>query len=406
MSMFRFTAGDCRAHAAPLFAALVAFATIAADAADYYVDCEKGDDANDGLSATAAFRTFACAAARLKPGDALNLMPGQVYGETLFMTAGGTPARPVVIRGNGATIDGLKPIADGSWQNRGDGLFFSPNNRCWGAHDPQVVDANGAVISLDPVTRRRIPVAKLAPGQAGWNKEGTWYRSADGRPPKGLSGYFLGEGVNISSGASYIIVENLTCEHVSNDGFNVHGSCIGLVFRDIVGRNCGDEGISVHEDVQAVVYNGLFSGNGNGICDICASQTQYFGCTAVSNRMYGAAFHGGSHALYDCTVGGNGGDQFYATSGTLRSYGFAAESPVLRGLAYLKGTRITGGAGAAVAVHGGASVHADQCEFAGTKTGAHVGKGSTLHVTRTEWGGFTGERTHVDDGGTLKEDKP
>lgn len=383
---------------------LLAYATMAVSAAEYYVDGEKGDDKKDGLSSSTAFRTFMRAARMLQAGDVLNLVPGQVYGETLCIRRGGTPAEPIVIRGNGAIIDGLKPIPDASWQEKGEGLFLSPNKRCWGAHDPQVVDVKGTVISLDPSTGRRYPVEGLLPGRASWNEDGTWYRSADGMPPKGLKGYLLGEGVKILGDASYITVENLTCEHVSNDGFNVHGSCVGLIFRNVIGCNCGDEGLSVHEDVQAVVYNGLFYGNGDGVCDICASQTQYFGCTIVSNRLYGVGFHGGSHALYDCTVRDNGGEQFYARRGLLAEYGFDKASPALQGFVYLKNTRLSGRKEPVIVVNQGASVHVDRCEVSGGRTGALVKAGGTLHVTRSKWGAYAEGRTIVEKGGTLNEE--
>lgn len=97
---------------------------------------------------------------RLQPGDTLVLAPGQVYRETLVLTRSGTPARPITIRGNGAVISGLRPIGDDTWVDRGGGLFFSPNGRSWGAHDPQAYDAAGRLRRTRPGGRRQCAGAR------------------------------------------------------------------------------------------------------------------------------------------------------------------------------------------------------------------------------------------------------
>jgi hypothetical protein len=60
----------------------------------------KGDDAADGLSVQHAWRTLGHAAAALKPGATLYLMPGEHQGD-LTLTVQGEPDQPIRIRGRG-----------------------------------------------------------------------------------------------------------------------------------------------------------------------------------------------------------------------------------------------------------------------------------------------------------------
>ncbi len=68
--------------------------------ADVYFVSAAGDDANDGLSVGAAWRTLQHAVARLRPGDTLYLEPGE-YPADLALTIAGTSAAPVSVRGRG-----------------------------------------------------------------------------------------------------------------------------------------------------------------------------------------------------------------------------------------------------------------------------------------------------------------
>lgn len=354
---------DCKSDsmlsALPLLAMALVAVPLIANAREYRL--EPGRDVFDGVQD------------RLLPGDTLLLAPGQVYHETLLLCKGGTAAKPITIRGNGAVISGLTPIADDSWQDRGDGLYFFPNDRSKGANDPQAYDALRRRLTPDVQKQRRLPVAELAKGQALWKADGLWFRTADGRPPTGICGTMLGEGVKLLSGAGYVIVENLVCEYVANDGFNAHGSCPGLVFRDITGRFCGDEGISVHEDVTMAVYNGRFHHCGNGFTDICASQTAYYGCTSESNRYFGAQFNGGHHVLVDCVFRDNPSFHLQFNSGKISgSYGYpedGAACPALSGGGFLKRVTFAGTSGVDLKVTGVARVHAADCSFSNGEKG-------------------------------------
>lgn len=78
---------------------LMVLVSNSACATDYYVHPVYGNDANDGLSVTAAIKTLERAGMlRLVPGDRLLLAGGQTYFGTLRLKAlHGTPDRPIVI---------------------------------------------------------------------------------------------------------------------------------------------------------------------------------------------------------------------------------------------------------------------------------------------------------------------
>jgi len=89
-------------------------ATVSAKGNTYYVDAQKGDDANPGTSEAKAWKTLAKANAfAFAPGDKLLLAAGQTFAGPLKLDKDdhGTKEQPVVVAsfGNGrATIDGGK----------------------------------------------------------------------------------------------------------------------------------------------------------------------------------------------------------------------------------------------------------------------------------------------------------
>ena len=230
---------------------------------------------------------------------------------------------------------------------------------------------------------------KLRPLEAIWKAEGVWFRAEDGRRPADydLRGTRMGGAVDNSGvmilASDYITVEDLTAEGFPNDGYNVHGSCHGLVFHNITGRWNGDDGFSVHEDVQASVYNAHLHHNDFGIQDIGASQTFFFGGLVVSNRLCGADLCGGMRILRDVTVRGNSGGQVRIRTSELKSFGFANANPMLCTQAYLKGVRIGDGEGDGLFVGDNTRVCAMGCRISGVETGVSV-VGGVLHLLDSE----------------------
>lgn len=384
-----------------LLVALAAFCG-SAGAAEYYVDNRRGDDANDGKSAERPFRTLAKATSRLKAGDALNIAPGEPYRESLVVASSGTASAPILIRGNGAVLTGLEPVPDSAWRDCGGGLFLATNKACWGALQPHLVDRRGKSLTVASSSSAKSERAKsLKPGEAMWNAEGAWYRAREGESPVGLGlcGYFRESGVKIVN-QNHIIVERIVAERFANDGFNVHGSCHDLVFRGIEARWNGDDGFSVHDNVEAQVRGAHLHHNSDGIADVHASQTVYSDVLVEDNFSFGVGLYGGLRVMRDCTVRNNGGDQIKILGDN--DHRGKAEMPMFKPKVHIVNVKVDGGAGAASAllVGDGATISIVDCEFRNAAVGMRL-KGGETHVERTRVSGCRKARVLKDEGAVL-----
>ncbi len=364
---------------------LMALVPMAAMATDYYVDNKTGCDANDGRAPDRAVATLAAASAKLRAGDVLHVVPGRKYNETLKLMRSGTAAEPIIVKGGGAVLTGLSAFPKDGWVDKGEGLFFLACNGCWGALRPRVFLGEDRMISVVCKNYKDVDETKLKPLQAIWKTEGVWFRTEAGRRPSDydLRGYRMGGAVDNSGvmvlTSDYITIEDLTCECFPNDGFNVHGSCHGLIFRNITARYNGDDGFSVHEDVQASVYNLHSHHNDFGIQDIGASQTFFFGGLIEQNRLCGVDLYGGMRILHDVTVRDNAGGQIRIKTNALKSFGFESTNPMLCTQAYLKDVRVEGGEGEGLFVGENTRVCAMSCQIAEVDVGVQTAGGS-LHL--------------------------
>ena len=343
---------------------------------EFHVNNQTGSDAADGLSPEKAFATLARATKELRAGDVLVIAPGKTYGESLVLKRGGTADRPIVIHGNGAIVSGLTPIPKDAWIDKGNGLFLSANKSCWGALRPRVFLGEDRMLSVVCGHYKNVKPESLKPMEAIWNGEGIWFRAEAGKSAADydLRGtYATGghSGVMIES-CDYITIEGVTAQCFPNDGFNVHGSCHGLIFRNIVSRWNGDDGFSVHEDVQANVYHANLHHNDFGIQDINASQTSFFGCTIVSNRLCGADMYGGMRIFHDVDVRDNGVNQVCVSRGDAKHLHFEKGNPMLDGLVYMRNSRIGPGAGAGLRIGAEAGMTAVGTVISGVETGVSV----------------------------------
>ena len=208
--------------------------------------------------------------------------------------------------------------------------------------------------------------SKLAVGRATWNGDGVWFRTATGRHPRDarLSGYFRVSGVVIKD-ASHIVVEDLIVENFSNDGINVHGDSKGLVFRNIVSRNNGDDGFSIHDTVQVKVEGLHAFGNDYGIQDIGTSRSDFTGSLIESNRIYGVDFHGGVRSLRETVVRDNGLQQIRVTEQSCKPGAADAGTPLYKAQVRLERVKVTADGRPSVYVEKGSRIVAVGCSFDG-----------------------------------------
>jgi len=102
----------------------------------YFVDAEKGDDANDG-SEQNPWKTVNHALGRLEPGDTLCLRGGTYY-EDVTVGVSGTPGRPITIR----SYPGELAVLDGGYRE-----FFDEPQHAW---EPVPDGAKGEFRSVKP----------------------------------------------------------------------------------------------------------------------------------------------------------------------------------------------------------------------------------------------------------------
>lgn len=351
--------------------------------ADYYADPAAGNDSHDGRSPERAFKTLDHASRVLKAGDTLHLKAGSVFKESLRFRSSGTFEKPIRVKGNGAVLSGLEPVPDDSWRDQGEGLWLSENRKFRGACRPRVILPDQTMVSAETTDPAFKDPRLLKAGLAVWNAKGIWFKCAPGKRPQDyrLSGYYRVSGVEAVDRHNWI-VENLIVEHFANDGINVHGLCRGLYFFDIVARQNGDDGFSIHENVYASVRNLHVWGNDYGISDISQSQSVFSGVVAESNRICGVDFHGGIRILRDATVRGNRGKQISIGS-SINSKNAGNPNPMLRGTVLLENVRVEGGEGVGVVVKPKCTVSILNSRICGVQTGLKL-EGGRVHLENSK----------------------
>lgn len=245
---------------------------------------ETGNNGNDGV--TAPVKSIARAVALAQPGDTVLLAPVTYYESVNLGSKAGLPDQPIIIDGQGATIEGSAPVKAADWESLGGGLFRKVN---------LVSTAGGSYVGrwfflwdgrMNHMGRTSKgpsqPLKKVADLQAGeWTyvleenahylkiPEGQTLDAANIRYPA------LANGVSLSRKGAHLIIRNITATHVYNDGFNIHGDQVGIVFENITAIECGDDGFSAHETAECRVDGFRSIGNSTGLCDIGSSVTHF-----------------------------------------------------------------------------------------------------------------------------------
>jgi len=295
-------------------------------AADLHVDNVRGREKGLGTQ-EAPFTTIGEALKVLKSGDTLHLAAneGVPYEEVIDTHPaakwGGTPEKPTIIDGHGATITGLRHFPAADWKDEGDGIFSRrlPNNAWsmdqqgyWSGHPIVFFDGQPAEFRKDKasLTERSYFLHKdpqHPPGRSTKLHNTLYIKLPTGKTPDDVKVVSIGARTILHLNCSYINVKNLTIVYASEDAFaTTH--CKGVVFDNIRGAYCMDQGISNH-GAQALVKNSRFDHNTvSGIVDVYPeAEVRYTNCVVENNLRGGVEFYSGEYAMENCIIRHNKG---------------------------------------------------------------------------------------------------
>ncbi|MFA7005013.1 MAG: HEAT repeat domain-containing protein, partial [Verrucomicrobiia bacterium] len=263
------------------------------------VDPAKGDDA----SVAGPFKTITRAIRIAASGDTIHLAPGCYRESAAFHDKSGEPGRPITLDGRGATLDGGEPIKPSDWEMVSPGLYrnrrllsVNPANlgRWFFVFDGKMNHmgrtSKGPSKPLKKIEELAAgewtyisdtPIVRKSEGGKPWDArrvKGAFYIKIDSAKTLAdcrIEAPIRANGVSFSGRCEHLVVRNVTSTHVHNDGFNIHGYSRDILLENVKAIDCGDDGVSAHDDCQIRVNGLVSSGNSTGICDVGDSVSHY-----------------------------------------------------------------------------------------------------------------------------------
>lgn len=219
---------------------------------EIYVDNVAGDDRFTGIlprntpEQNGPVRTLAQALRLAQHGDTIVLARNdQPYYESVSLVGsrnGGDPGRPFAIRGNGAILDGSKPIDPRRWKHYEEAVFsFTPRRM---SHQQLFLDGRPVPRVAVPIAARRPP--KLEPLQ--WcSLNGVIYFCAEKNklPDEyNLSCAERQTGITLFH-VDNVLIADLTVQGFQLDGVNLSNSARNITLSGLMCRGNGRSGVAV-----------------------------------------------------------------------------------------------------------------------------------------------------------------
>jgi hypothetical protein len=282
-----------------LFLLVACLPASSATARDLHVNPHTGNDSADGRTEKTALRTIARGIKLAGPGDTVHLAKTLYHESAVFHDRAGEPGRPITLDGHGATLDGSEPLRPADWKEVSPGLFR--NDHLLPRFDAAMLGRwyflwDGRMNHMQRTSKG--PSAPLKKPEELKPDEWTFVKDPSRMKPGGqlIFGAFYvqlapgrklaaariaiparSNGVALSGTNRHLVVRNTIATHVYNDGYNIHGVSRDCLLENIQAIDCGDDGVSAHDDCQCRVRGLVSSGNSTGICDVGDSVTEYDG---------------------------------------------------------------------------------------------------------------------------------
>ena len=303
-------------------------------ATNYYVDVRGGADGNPGTQ-EAPFRTTARGIRAAQAGDTVVILKVDfpIRESLVIQNKSGEAGRPITVDGQGNMFTGSDPLKPEDWTEIRPGVY---------RNDHLLRDLKPGAKSNAPTIQRYFMVWDGKPNRMGRSSKGhlpplvspellqpgQWtYVDAEAafyiaiEPGKKLEDYKIEpairqNGVGIGGTCLHWILRNINTEHVINDGFNIHGHTEDFVFENITSTECGDDGISAHEDCDIVIHGFVSRRNSTGMAhgspDSPVTSTSDH-LVLEDNYAYNLLLGNGNHVISESTIsamaadGGKGG---------------------------------------------------------------------------------------------------
>ncbi|MCF7853693.1 MAG: right-handed parallel beta-helix repeat-containing protein, partial [Candidatus Pacebacteria bacterium] len=314
---------------------LGAFMALRGYAKDVYVNNQAGNDDTADGTREKPYATIMAAVEVLENSDSLHLtatgIPYRPTGSIHLKGIGGTPEKPLIIDGHGATITWRRRYGVDQWKDEGEGIFSrkmgtnSAMKRHWEGFDLVMFDGRPGTscvcrAALEPFGYVLYTRRSEKRSEADVPPDTLFIRLPEAKTPADVVVETCAPGgLNIGV-ASHIVVRNLCTMWVAGDGMGSY-FCHDLLYENVESAFNTDQGMSHHSSSVDVRDSHFHHNAGCGIVDVRLAsgnaQSRYVNCL-VENDSYrgGVEFQDGDYEMENCIVRNNAGLALQARRGS------------------------------------------------------------------------------------------
>ena len=253
----------------PLALVFLIATSAACHARELYVSNIHGSDRYSGRQLTTdsdgggPFATIAAAVRAARPGDEIEIdNTGTPYSECVTLTAtrgSGLPDFPIVIDGNGAILDGSRPVPDHAWEHyKADVFRFTPRQQTY-----LCLFFEGRPVEEKQVKPTALAPPVLKPRQWCLLDSQVYFRVERGRTPDDYQLTQTGHAVGLTLyGVHDLVIRDLIVQGYQLDGVNAHDLVHRVELRGMTCRGNGRSGICVAGASWVSIAECLLGDNG------------------------------------------------------------------------------------------------------------------------------------------------
>lgn len=230
--------------------------------------------------ANGPYKTIASAIRAAKAGDLIKLTPGTYKESVVFHDKAGEMGRPIVLDAQGSILDGSDDLDLSTWESLPNDVYKKT----------KLLRMDDAILMrwfllFDGKMQRmnrcsKGPSAPLKKPEELSCNEWTYVKEDDAlfiriKPGTKVAAPMRSSGVVVDGVCKHLVIRNTISKHVYNDGYNIHGWCRDVHFENIKAFECGDDGVSAHDECEYECDGLEIARCATGITDTVFASTHY-----------------------------------------------------------------------------------------------------------------------------------